>query len=245
MQQTEMIFGTRPIIEAIQAGKEVDTVLVQKNLKNPHILEVLDLCQQYNIPVQKVPFDKLCRLTNKNHQGVICFLASVEYASLDHVVSQAFQEGKTPLILVLDRITDVRNFGAIVRTAECSGVHAIVVPDKGKARIGGDAFKTSAGALSLVPICRTDNLNQTILYLKQCGLQIAACTEKSKKTVFDAEFTEPLAIIMGSEEDGIAPEHLRLANFSVKIPIVGKISSLNVSVAAGVVLYEVLRQRVR
>jgi 23S rRNA (guanosine2251-2'-O)-methyltransferase len=239
----DFVFGIHPVSETILAGKEIDRVLIQKDLKNPSISEVIKLCIENHVPFVHVPLEKLNRITRKNHQGVICFTSSVVYASLDNIISNCFAEGKMPFILILDRITDVRNFGAIVRTAECAGVDAIVIPEKGSARMNGDAYKTSAGALNLVPICRDITLRKAIMFLKDSGLQVIACTEKAEKSIYKADLTAPTAVIMGSEEDGILPENLKLAHELVQIPLLGKIGSLNVSVATGVMLYEVIRQR--
>lgn len=240
---TDFIYGTRAIIESIEAGKEVDKILLQKDLKNELILELLGLAKAYSIPVQKVPLEKLNRVTKKNHQGVIAYLSSVVYASLDHVISEAYSKAETPLLVILDRVTDVRNIGAIARTAECVGAHAIVVPSRGTAQLGADAMKTSAGALNHIPVCRVENLKTTIKEIQSNGIQVLACSEKANDMVYKADLTGPLAIMMGSEEDGISPEYLKLANDHVKLPINGQIESLNVSVATGVILYEVVRQR--
>ncbi len=239
----DIVFGIHPIKEAILADKEVERVLVQKDIKSPEISDLLHLCVTRHIPFTVVPPEKLNRLTRKNHQGVIAFIASVMYASLDHIITQTFAEGKNPLIMMLDHVTDVRNFGAIVRTAECAGVHAIVIPDRGAARLGGDAYKTSAGALGIVPICREPNLYNSLRYLQSSGLQIVACTEKTQNMMYQTDLTVPLVILMGSEEEGIDKDHLKLADHAVKIPMFGKIGSLNVSVASAVLIYEVIRQR--
>lgn len=238
-----MIFGTRTVIEAIKAGKEIDKLLVQRGLSNELTKELLELAAEYRLPVSKVPVEKLNRITRKNHQGAICFLSAITYASLDNVIDQCYQKGEVPFILMLDRITDVRNFGAISRTAECSGVHAIVIPSKGSAQIGSDAMKTSAGALNFLPVCREDNLKDAIQYLQDSGIEVVACTEKTEDELYDVDLSNPTALLMGSEEDGISPEYLKLVNSRAKIPIAGQIGSLNVSVAAGVSMYEVVRQR--
>lgn len=237
------IFGVRPIIEAIHSGKEIDTLFIQKGLKGDTFLELWDLVKSHRINYKHVPLEKLNRLTRKNHQGVFAFISPILFHRTEHIIPQLFEEGKTPLILVLDRITDVRNFGAIVRTAECSGVHAIIVPEKGRAAINGDAMKTSAGALASVPICREFNLKATIDFLRKSGLQIVGCTEKTDQLIYDIDYQIPTAIIMGSEEDGISNEYLKLCHFKTKIPLVGTIESLNVSVSTGVILYEAIRQR--
>ena len=241
---SEMLFGIRSVMEAILAGKTIDKLLIQKELGTSELMkELLVLARDKNVPVQKVPVEKLNRITTKNHQGAICFLSAVDYAQLSNVLAEAFEKGKVPLILILDRITDVRNFGAIARTAECSGVDAIVIPAKGAAQINADAVKTSAGALNLMPVCREDDLKATLLYLQNSGLQVVACTEKTDEWMYKADFTVPTAILLGSEEDGISPELLRKADLLAKIPLFGKIGSLNVSVSAAVILYEAVRQR--
>lgn len=190
-----------------------------------------------------MPVEKLNRLTRKNHQGVFAFISPINFHKTDNVIQDVFEKGENPLFIILDRVTDVRNFGAIIRTAECSGVQAVIVPEKGSAAINGDALKTSAGALHNIPICREFNLKATIEYLKNCGLQIVGCTEKTDDMIYQPDFSVPTAIIMGSEKDGISPEYLKLCDHKAKIPINGTISSLNVSVSAGVILYEAVRQR--
>lgn len=239
----EIIFGTRAIIEAIRAGKEIDKLLIQKGLSNELMLELSKLASLHHIPVSKVPVEKLDSITKKNHQGAICFLSAITYASLDNIVSECFQQGKTPYVLLLDRITDVRNFGAIARTAECAGMHAIVIPGKGSAQINSDAMKTSAGALNFIPVCREPNLKETINYLKNSGIQVVACTEKAEKLIYEIDLKIPTAILLGSEEDGISPEYLKLASDAAQIPLAGEIGSLNVSVAGAVVIFEGIRQR--
>ena len=239
----DFIYGSRAIIEAINAGKEIDKLLLQKDIKNELTTELLVAAKDYNIPVQKVPVEKLNRVTRKNHQGVIAFISSVEYASLDNIISEAYSKGEVPLLIVLDRITDVRNFGAIARTAECVGAHGIVIPSRGSAQIGSDAMKTSAGALNFIPVCRADNLKTTLREIRDNGITVLACTEKATDLVYQHDLTVPIALLMGSEEDGISPEYLKLADQLCKLPIKGNIESLNVSVATSVVLYEVVRQR--
>ena len=237
------IFGLRPIIEAIQAGKEIDTLFIQKGQKNELFQELWQLVRAHKVNYKHVPVEKLNRLTRKNHQGVFAFISPINFHKTDNVIQDVFEKGENPLFLILDRVTDVRNFGAIVRTAECSGVQAVIVPEKGSAAINGDALKTSAGALHNIPICREFNLKATIEYLKNCGLQIIGCTEKTDDMIYQPDFSVPTAIIMGSEEDGISTEYLKLCDYKVKIPMNGRIDSLNVSVSAGVILYEAVRQR--
>ncbi len=242
-QNSDFVFGIRPVIEAIKSGKEIERILVQKEVGGTIVSELLQLATKHNIPVVKVPVDKLNRITRKVHQGVICFISPVIYASLDNIVTEVYQKGGTPFILVLDRVTDVRNFGAIARSAECMGVQAIVIPSRGSAQINSDAVKTSAGALNYIPVCREDNLKATLKYLKDNGLKIISCSEKGGGNIDSTDCKGPLALVMGSEEDGISSEYLKLSDEMLKIPITGKIQSLNVSVAAGIMMYEVVRQR--
>lgn len=241
----DMIFGLRPILEALNAGRTLDKIFLLRGTKNSMTQDITALAKAADVPVSMVPVEKLDNITRKNHQGAVAFVSPIDYMPLDSILAGLYEEGKTPLLLVLDRVTDVRNFGSIARNAECLGVHAIVVPSRGAAQINGDALKTSAGALNLIPVCREANLKETLTFLRESGVQIVACTEKSDASL-EAEavdLTGPLAILMGSEEDGISPEYLRLANHKLRIPMAGQISSLNVSVASGIMLYEVLRQR--
>jgi 23S rRNA (guanosine2251-2'-O)-methyltransferase len=243
MEKTEMIYGTRAVIEAIKAGKEIEKVMIQSSLANDLIKELISTARDKQIPYTFVPQEKLKKLSTKNHQGVICILASVTYASLDNLIDHAYSEGREPFLLILDRVTDVRNFGAIARTAECAGVDGIVIGEKGNAPITGDAMKTSAGALNHLAICREKDLKKTMKFLRENGIRIIACTEKAGSSIYDVEVSGPVAVIMGSEEDGIADALLRDADELVKIPMKGKIGSLNVSVATGVAIYEIFRQR--
>ncbi len=243
LDKKEIIFGTRAIIEAIHSGKEIEKLLVQRGLNNDLTKQLLKLATDHSVPIAKVPIQKLNTVTRKNHQGAICFLSAVKYASLDHIVTSCFERGKAPLLIILDRITDVRNFGAIARTAECAGVDAIIVPSKGGAQITGDAMKTSAGALSFIPVCRESNIKNTIGYLRDSGITVLACTEKAGEYLYEKDMKQPLAILMGSEENGISAEYLKLSSESAKIPMKGKIASLNVSVATAIVIFEAIRQR--
>ncbi len=243
MVKTDMIYGTRAVIEAILAGKDIDKVMVQTGLSNDLIRELLAVAKNSNVPVQFVPAEKLKRMSAKNHQGVICLLSVVSFASVDNLIFKAYESGKEPFFLILDRITDVRNFGAIVRTAECAGLDAIIVPEKGSAPITGDAMKTSAGALNHLPICREKDMKNTIKLLRDNGIRLVACTEKTENDIYSLNLSGPMALILGSEEDGISDVLLREADDLVRIPLKGKIASLNVSVAAGVAIYEVVRQR--
>mgnify|MGYP002713053015 CR=1 FL=1 len=241
--ESDMIFGIRPVVEAIRSGKVFDKLFVQKNLMGDLLKELMQEIKDHRVVYTKVPVEKLNRLTRKNHQGVVGFISPIEFASVENIIDRCFATGKNPLILILDRITDVRNFGAIVRTAECAGVDAIVIPSRGAAQISSDAMKTSAGALNHVPICRAFNLIQTLEVIQQSGINLVACTEKTDQSVYKADLTPPLGIIMGSEEDGISKEIIQIADQKAKIPILGRVESLNVSTSAGIIIYEALRQR--
>ena len=243
MEKTEMIFGTRAVMEAIKAGREIEKIFVQSGLSNDLIKELIKTAAEHKAPYTFVPQQKLNNLSNKNHQGVICVLSAVQYAPLENIIDKCYQEGREPFFLIVDRVTDVRNFGAIARTAECSGVDAIIIPSRGSAQINADAIKTSTGALQKIPVCREENLKTVIDFLKDCGVQIIACTEKTTDYYFQIDFTVPTAIIMGSEEDGILNEYLQKSDGKAKIPLMGEIGSLNVSVACGIILYEAVSQR--
>jgi 23S rRNA (guanosine2251-2'-O)-methyltransferase len=240
-----MVFGIHPIMEAIHSGKELDRVFIQKNLSGAPALALKKLLREHNIRPIEVPIEKLNRLTRSNHQGVVAFITDVVYQKLDQVVPTLFESGKLPLIMMLDRVTDVRNFGAICRTAECMGVGAVLIPERGGAPANGDAMKASAGALSRLAICREHNLKNAIDFLKDSGFSIVGCSEKASESVFQTDLSGPLCIIMGSEEDGISPEYLKRCDKVVKIPMIGSVGSLNVSVAAGMVLYEAVRQQTK
>lgn len=242
-KEEDFIFGIHPVAEALKAGKEIDRLLLQKNINGEQFQDILRLARERHIPVQMVPDAKLNSIVRGNHQGIIAFILPISFAKLENVLMQCFESGKIPLIIVLDQITDVRNFGAIARTAECAGATAIIVPEKGSARIGADAVKASAGALLEIPVCRVRNLDGTIKYLQDSGLRVFSCTEKCEKRYSSADYSIPTAIILGSEEFGISVDLLKRSDEWIKIPMAGNISSLNVSVAAGIVLFEVLRQR--
>ncbi|MBN8577364.1 MAG: 23S rRNA (guanosine(2251)-2'-O)-methyltransferase RlmB [Cyclobacteriaceae bacterium] len=243
MEKTEMIFGTRAVMEAIRAGREIEKIFIQSGLNNDLIKELIQTAKSQGVPFTFVPQQKLNRLSTKNHQGVICVLASFTYANLEGIIDQAYQQGREPFLLIVDRVTDVRNFGALARTAECAGLDAIIMGDSGNAPLTGDAMKTSAGALSHLPVCRVKDLKQTIRFLKDNGIQIVACTEKAEQLLYKVDLNVPLALVVGSEEDGISPQLLKAADVLAKIPMTGKISSLNVSVAAGISIYEAVRQK--
>jgi 23S rRNA (guanosine2251-2'-O)-methyltransferase len=241
----QIIFGIRAVIEAIKANKEVDKVLIQHGLQGELFYQLMTLLKEKNIPYQKVPVERLFKLNKKNHQGVAAFLCEITYCKIEPLISSIFEKGEDPFILLLDRITDVRNFGAIARTAECAGVHAIIIPSRGAAQINADAIKTSAGALYKIPICRENNLKETIQFLKDSGLSVIGCTEKTNTLLYQTPLKGPICIIMGSEENGISGEYLKACDYKSKIPMFGSIESLNVSVSTGIILYEAIRQRLQ
>ena len=239
----DFIFGTRAVIEAVRAGKSIDKILIKNGLNNELFGELYQLIKENKIPFQYVPLEKINRITRKNHQGVVALISSIDFFRIEDLLPTIFEKGEDPFLLVLDQVTDVRNFGAIVRSAECAGVHAVIIPEKGAARIGADALKTSAGALNIVPVCRTPNLNVTVKYLKDSGIKVIAATEKASELYTKTNMEGPVAIIMGSEESGISDTLIRMADQLARIPIMGKIESLNVSVAASLMMYEAVRQR--
>lgn len=239
----DFIIGMHPVKEAILAGKTVDKILIDRLETGTATKDIIALCKEHNIPLQTVPPEKLQRITHKNHQGIIALLSPVPFYELDNIITSVFEKGEDPLVVILDRITDVRNMGAIARSCECMGVHAIVIPEKNASRINSEAIKSSAGALLHIPLCREEDLKQTVIKLQNFGLAIAGVTEKGADYAFKTDLSGPLAIVMGSEEDGISDDIIRKCDYLVQIPMQGKISSLNVSVACGVMLYEVNRQR--
>ncbi|MEO3406990.1 23S rRNA (guanosine(2251)-2'-O)-methyltransferase RlmB [Mucilaginibacter sp. CAU 1740] len=242
-ESNQMVFGIRAVVEAIRSGKEIEALFIQRGISGGLILELKELMNEYQITAQQVPVEKLNRITQKNHQGVIAVISPIVYQKIENIIPEVFEKGEVPLILVLDSITDVRNMGAIARTAECAGVHAIVIPAKGSAQINPDAIKTSAGALYKIPVCRHDNFMQTVRFLQESGLQLVCCTEKTQDDIYKPDYTAPTAVIMGSEEDGIRNEIIRISDHLAKIPMFGEIESLNVSVSTGIILYEAIRQR--
>lgn len=242
-QRQEMLFGIRAAMEAINSEKEIEKVLIRKGLTGPLYNELFDLIREKDVQYQFVPKEKIDALDQRNNQGVVAMIAPIPYQEIEDVLPQIMAEGKNPLILVLDQITDVRNFGAIARSAECAGVQAIVIPFKNSAKVTPDAIKTSAGALYNIPVCRVQNLKTLVRSLKKEGLRVVAATEKGEKMYTEADFTLATAVIMGSEDVGIDDALLRLADEQVKIPIHGSIESLNVSVAASLMIYEAVRQR--
>lgn len=243
MDKNEYIFGIRAVIEAIEAGKEIDKILVKKDLQGELAQELFAAARSVGAPVQRVPIERINRITRKNHQGVIAFLSAVEYHTLDTLVPELYEAGEIPFIVLLDGVTDVRNFGAIARTCECVGANAIVIPARGSVSVNADAVKTSAGALHSLPVCREKSIQDAVRYLHDSGFTIVAASEKSNKNYTEVNYTTPIAIVMGAEDTGVSPAVLRQCDEMVAIPMRGNIGSLNVSVAAGVMMYEVVRQR--
>jgi 23S rRNA (guanosine2251-2'-O)-methyltransferase len=237
-----MIYGIRSVIEAIEAGRDLERIFIQKNLKGELIRELIQKLPETKAPVSRVPVERLGKFTRKNHQGVVAFLSVVKYYRLEELVTRIFEQGESPFLLILDRITDVRNFGALARTAEATGVHGIVIPVKNAAQVNADAVKTSAGALNSLPVCRVDDPIEAVKYLKSSGLQVIACSEKGNRPISEVNISMPLGLILGSEEDGISPELLKIADQISMIPMTGKISSLNVSAAGAIFMYEAMRQ---
>ena len=242
-EKNEMIFGLRAVIEAIQAGKEIDKILIRKDIQSELSKELFAAIKNTTVPVQKVPIERLNHITRKNHQGVVAFISPVTYQRTEDLVPFLFEQGKTPLFIMLDGVTDVRNFGAIARTCECAGVDAIIIPSKNSVSVNADAIKTSAGALHTLPVCREHNLTGTVKYLKESGFRIVAATEKGDYDYTEANYKDPLCIIMGAEDTGVSYDNLALCDEWVKIPLFGNIESLNVSVAAGILIYEAVKQR--
>ncbi len=243
MEKDNQIFGIRAIIEAIQAGKEVDKVFIQKDAQGDLMRDLMKTMKANKINFTYVPVEKLNRLTSKNHQGAVASIAPISFVDLDTLVINIFESGKTPLFLILDQLSDARNFGAIIRTAECTGVDGIIIGKQGAAPVNGDTVKTSAGAVFNVPICKVEHIKDAIFYLQGSGIKTIAATEKTDNSIYDLSLSEPLAIIMGSEDRGVNPSVLKIVDEKAKLPMFGTISSLNVSVACGAFLYEVVRQR--
>ncbi|MFC2102010.1 23S rRNA (guanosine(2251)-2'-O)-methyltransferase RlmB [Bacteroidota bacterium] len=243
MKKENFIFGIHPVIEAIKSGKEMDRILLQKNLRGESFRELFNLIRELEIPFQFVPVEKLNRLSKQNHQGIIAYVSDITYQKIENILPLIYEQGRVPLILLLDGITDVRNMGAIARTAECAGVDAIVIPLKGSAMLNSEAVKTSAGALYKIPVCRTANAKEALVLMKESGLLVMAATEKGSRSYLSADFSSPLLLVMGSEGAGISEELLTLCDEHIMIPLAGEIESLNVSVASGVILFEIIRQR--
>ncbi|MDN3724316.1 23S rRNA (guanosine(2251)-2'-O)-methyltransferase RlmB [Aequorivita sp. SDUM287046] len=240
---TNTIFGIYPVKEALASRIVFDKVFIQKGIENDKFEALIKDLEKANIPISTVPFEKLNRLTKGNHQGIVAVTSPVAFHSLEEVVETALTSDKAPLFLILDQITDVRNFGAILRTAECTGVNAVIIQKSGGAPVSGDTVKTSAGAIFKIPICKVEHIKDAIFYLQGSGIKTIAATEKSNSEIFSVDLTMPLAIIMGSEGKGVSKSVLSLVDERAALPLMGEINSLNVSVACGAILYEVIRQR--
>lgn len=243
IDKSQVVFGIRAVIEAIESGKQVDKVLMKKDLGGELARELLSVTREYNVPVQRVPVERINKVTRKNHQGVIAFMAAVDYYHVDDIVPALYDEGINPLVVVLDGVTDVRNFGAIARTCECAGVNCIVIPERNSVSVNADAVKTSAGALNYLPVCRERNLVKAVQYLRDSGFKVMGASEKTDLNYTKADFTGPVVIVLGAEDTGISTDVLKLCDTLVAIPEFGQINSLNVSVAGGIMIYEVVRQR--
>ena len=243
-QYSQLIFGFWPLIEVLKSGQELEKVLLQKGIRNEHFSDLMNLLKDREIPYQFVPKEKLDRASfRKNHQGAMGFISPIIYHNLDTLIPTIYERGEAPFLLLLDRVTDVRNFGAICRTAYCAGIHAVIIPAKGSALINEDAVKTSVGALLHLPVCREHNLKDSLIYLRNSGIHIVAFTEKSDKMMYNGNLQGPICIVMGSEEDGVSEAYLALCDEKLQIPMPGELDSLNVSVSAGIAIYEALRQR--
>ncbi|WP_136480175.1 23S rRNA (guanosine(2251)-2'-O)-methyltransferase RlmB [Cognatitamlana onchidii] len=243
MNNQTQIFGIRAIIEAIQSGESIDKVFLQKGLKGDLFSELESLINKKSINKSYVPNEKLNRLSKKNHQGAVAQISPIEFHDMETLVLNVMESGRAPLFLLLDQLSDVRNFGAIIRTAECTGVDGIIIQKKGGAPVNGDTIKTSAGAVFKMPICKVDHIKDAVFFMQASGIKVIAATEKTNNLLYDISFKEPCAIVMGSEGRGINPSILKVSDTRAKLPLLGDIESLNVSVACGAFLYEAVRQR--
>lgn len=243
LEKNQYIFGIRAVIEAIQSGKEIDKLLIKKDIGGELIEELFALIKERHLPIQRVPIEKINRITRKNHQGVVAFLSAVTYYKLEDIVPALYEDGINPFVVILDGITDVRNFGAISRTCDCAGVNAIVIPERNSVSVNADAVKTSAGALNYIPVCREKNLVSAVRLLHDSGYKVIGASEKSAVNYTKVDYTGPVALILGAEDKGISNDLLKLCDDFVSIPEFGNINSLNVSVAGGIMMYEVVRQR--
>ncbi len=241
--ESEIIYGLHPVIEAIKSGRELDRVFLKAGIKGRSANDLAGLLKQFGIPYQWVPEERLNRFTRKNHQGVVALVALVEFKNIEEIIPMLYEAGRIPYLIVLDGVTDVRNFGAIARTAECMGADALIIPESGSARINADAIKTSAGALNHISVCRVKNMKETIVFLKNSGIRIFAANEKASESFLKADFSHPSALVLGAEDRGISPVLLKLSDNQINIPLSGSLNSLNVSVASGIIMYEMVRQR--
>ena len=233
----------KAIIEAIKSNESIDKIFLQKGLRGPLFSELEQLCRKERLNVSYVPSEKLNRLTKENHQGAVAQIAPIKFWNIEELVENILSKNKVPLFLILDQLSDVRNFGAIVRTAECTGVNGIIIQKKGGAPVNADAIKTSAGAMFKIPICKVDHIKDAVYHLQASEINVFAATEKADEVIYHKNLKQPTAIIMGSEGKGINPSVIKICDGSLKLPILGDIDSLNVSVACGAILYEAVRQR--
>lgn len=238
-----IVFGIRPVVEAIESHKQIEKLYIKRGAEGQLMNELKDLCMRHHLRWQEVPIEKLNRLTRGNHQGVVAQMAAIDYVTVEDILERV-PEDETPLIVVFDGVTDIRNFGGIARSAECAGAHGLITPLKNSAPVNADAIKTSAGALNVIPVARVGSIRNTLKSLQMEGFQIVAATEKSRKLLYDADFRKPTAIVMGAEDVGISKEVLKLCDEQLAIPLIGHIESLNVSAAAAIMLFEVVRQRI-
>ena len=238
-----IVFGIRPVVEAIESHKQIEKLYIKRGAEGQLMNELKDLCMRHHLRWQDVPIEKLNRLTRGNHQGVVAQMAAIDYVTVEDILERV-PEDETPLIVVFDGVTDIRNFGGIARSAECAGAHGLITPLKNSAPVNADAIKTSAGALNVIPVARVGSIRNTLKALQADGFQIVAATEKSRKLLYDADFRKPTAIVMGAEDVGISKEVLKLCDEQLAIPLIGHIESLNVSAAAAIMLFEVVRQRI-
>ncbi len=243
IDKNQYIYGIHAVLEAIDAGKDIDKILLSKTLNADTAKEISDRARTLRVPVQRVPVQKIDRITRRNHQGVLAMMSAVTYYRVEDIVPQLFDNGENPFIVVLDGVTDVRNFGAVARTCECAGVSAIVIPDRESVSANADAVKTSAGALNYLPVCREHNLVNAVKLLRDSGFRIVGTSDKSQMPYTSGNYTGPVAIVLGAEDKGVSPEIMKLCDTQVMIPEFGHINSLNVSVAGGIMIYEVVRQR--
>jgi 23S rRNA (guanosine2251-2'-O)-methyltransferase len=243
MKKETLLFGIYPVIEALKAKQTIDKAYVQKGLQSPKIDAIVVDLEALNTTISYVPLEKMEKLCRSNHQGIILISSPIEFVALETMVEAVLESKKTPLFLILDQISDVRNFGAILRTAECTGVDGVIIQKKGGAPVSGDTVKTSAGAIFNIPICKVDHIKDAIYYLQGSGITTIAATEKTQHTIYNLELNEPMAIVMGSEGLGVSKSVLSIVDKKASLPLLGVINSLNVSVACGALLYEVVRQR--
>lgn len=243
IDKTQYIYGIHAVLEALEAGKDIDKIFLSKTLNEETSKDISARARQLRVPVQRVPVQKIDRITRRNHQGVLAMMAAVTYYRVEDLIPQLFDQGENPFLVVLDGVTDVRNFGAVARTCECAGVSAIVIPDRDSVSVNADAVKTSAGALNYLPVCREHNLVNAVKLLRDSGFKIVGTGDKSQISYTQSDYTGPVAIVLGAEDKGISPEIMKLCDTQVLIPEFGHINSLNVSVAGGIIIYEVVRQR--